>query len=59
MEVRRGNLRPKDVSLLYFERHENGATIHNLELDKDGTITNPPVGFRQFFWGEEGDLLGV
>jgi hypothetical protein len=60
MEVGRGQLRPEDVSLLYFERHEkHGATIHNLELAKDGSITNPPPGYRQFFLDEERSLLGV
>ncbi|MGC9946842.1 MAG: DUF3696 domain-containing protein, partial [Bryobacteraceae bacterium] len=59
MEVRRRLLEPEDVSLLYFERGKSGTTIHNLELDRNGTITNPPPGFRQFFLKEELDLLGV
>jgi hypothetical protein len=59
MEVRRKLLRPEDVSLLYFERGKAGATIYNLELDENGTITNPPPGFRQFFLKEERDLLGI
>jgi predicted ATPase len=59
MEVRRKVLTPEDVSSLYFERGKSGATIHNLELGADGTITNPPPGFRQFFLKEELDLLGV
>jgi predicted ATPase len=59
MEVRRKLLKPGDVSLLYFERGKYGATIHNLELDANGSITNPPPGFRQFFLKEERDLLGI
>ena len=59
MEVRHGNLRPDGVSLLYFERQKHGAAIHNLELAKDGSITNPPPGYRQFFLDEERKLLGV
>ena len=59
MEVRRKVLTPEDVSLLYFERGKSGATIHNLELDANGSITNPPAGFRQFFLKEERDLLGI
>ncbi len=59
MEVRRGTLRPEDVSLLYFERQKHGAMIHNLELEKDGSIANPPVGYRQFFLNEERDLLDI
>jgi predicted ATPase len=59
IEVRNGNLRPTDVSLLFFERHEHGATIHNIEIDKEGAITNPPPGFRQFFLDEERRLLSI
>jgi hypothetical protein len=59
MEVRRGTLKPDDVSLLYFERQKHGAMIHNLELDKKGSITNAPDGFRQFFLDEENELLGI
>jgi len=59
MEVRRKLLKPDDVSLLYFERGKSGATIYSLELDANGSITNPPPGFRQFFLKEERDLLGI
>jgi hypothetical protein len=59
MEVRQGRLRPEDVSLLYFERQKTGATIYNLELDRSGTIVNPPPGYRRFFLEEERNLLGV
>ena len=59
MEVRRKKLKPEDVSLLYFERGKHGATIHNLELDRNGGIANPPEGYRQFFLNEERELLGI
>ncbi len=59
MEIRRKQLRPEDVSLLYFERKKSGATIHNVELDTDGSIVDPPPGFRQFFLKEERELLGI
>jgi hypothetical protein len=59
MEVRDGTIKPGDVSLLYFERRKHGATIHNLELDKDGSIINAPDDFRKFFLDEENDLLGI
>jgi len=59
MEVRRKHLKPEDVSLLYFERKKSGAKIHNIELDANGGITNPPAGFRQFFLNEERELLGI
>jgi hypothetical protein len=59
MEVLRGTIKPNDVSLLYFERRKNGAKIHNLELDRDGSVTNGPDGFRRFFLVEENDLQGI
>jgi hypothetical protein len=60
MEVRRGSqLSPADVVILYFERNEQGAKIHNLYLDRRGSIKNPPPGFRQFFLDEERELLEI
>jgi hypothetical protein len=59
MEVRDKHLQPEDVSLLYFQREEHGAVIHNLTLDKDGNIANPPSDYRQFFLNEERSLLGI
>jgi hypothetical protein len=59
MEVRRKTLTPEDVSLLYFERGKNGATIHHIELAKDGTIMNPPKGYRKFFLNESDRLLDL
>ena len=56
IEVRRGNLRPEDVSILYFEANEkdrmggaNAVSIHNLILDEHGNLANPPEGYRDFF----------
>ena len=59
MEIRRGQLQPGDVSLLYFERKKTSAKIHNIELDSEGSVINPPSGYRQFFLQEERELLGV
>jgi AAA domain, putative AbiEii toxin, Type IV TA system/Protein of unknown function (DUF3696) len=59
MEVRRKTLRPEDVSLLYFERGKNVATIHHIELAKDGSIRNPPKGYREFFLNEADRLLDI
>jgi predicted ATPase len=59
MEIRRKQLKPEDVSLLYFERKKSSATIHNINLDSNGAIVDPPPGYRQFFLKEERDLLGI
>jgi hypothetical protein len=59
MEVRRKTLRPEDVSLLYFERGKQGAMIHHIELTADGSIMNPPKGYREFFLNESDSLLDL
>jgi len=57
MEIRRGTIGIEDVSLLYFERRAREARIYNIALEKDGSIANPPRGYRQFFLNEERMLL--
>jgi hypothetical protein len=59
MEVRRGTLKPDQVSLLYFERQKQGATIHNIDIGPDGAIIDPPPGYRRFFFDEENRLLDI
>jgi hypothetical protein len=59
MEVRRKTLRSEDVSLLYFERGKQGAMIHHLELADDGSVMNPPKGYREFFLNEADRLLDL
>ncbi|MBM3333709.1 DUF3696 domain-containing protein [Candidatus Sumerlaeota bacterium] len=60
MDIREGkhHLNPDDVALLYFERDDGGVTIHELRIDEQGNILNPPRGYRQFFLDEERKLLG-
>ena len=53
------DLKPSDVSILYFERNNTGVSISPLEVDKFGNIVNAPTGYRQFFLEEERRLLGV
>ena len=59
LAVRDGILTPADVSILYFERKANEATIHPLELDADGRIIDAPDSYRQFFLDEADRVLGV
>ena len=47
-----GGLKPKDVSILYFERSGLDATIHTLRVDERGNLLNVPPGYRQFFLKE-------
>ncbi len=54
-------LQPEDLMILYFERHESGneTTIHNISVDSEGNILNPPVKYREFFLTETKNLLGL
>ena len=47
-----GGLKPKDVSILYFERGGLDVTIHNLRVDERGNLLDVPPGYRQFFLKE-------
>lgn len=46
-----------DVSILYFERKNNGVKIHTMRIDDSGNILDAPKGYRQFFFNEEKRLL--
>ncbi len=54
MEVRDGEseLKPEDVSILYFERDDLNVRIHSLRFDKEGNVLGAPDGYRQFFLEE-------
>ena len=52
-------LKPEDVSILYFEMNDLDVTIHSLQLDKQGNILGAPDGYRQFFTNELRRVLGI
>ena len=54
MDVRDGacRLKPKDISILYFERQNLSVRIHSLRVDEEGNILNAPQGYRRFFMDE-------
>jgi len=59
MDIRdKKGITPEDVSLLYFERRNGEAHIHELSLDDQGNILDPPPGYRSFFLEEERRFLG-
>lgn len=53
------NLHPEDVSIVYFERSDIGITLHSIELDALGNLTNAPDNYGQFFIDESVKLLGA
>ena len=54
MDVRDGttDLKPEDVSVLYFERAGLDVQIHSLRFDTQGNVLEAPLGYRQFFLEE-------
>ncbi len=61
MDIRdcRTDLKPEDVSILFFERHEEDAKIHNLSIDAEGNILDAPYSYGEFFMDEMNRLLGI
>ena len=45
-------LKPEDVSILFFERGDLDVRIHSLRLDQEGNVLDAPDGYRQFFMEE-------
>ena len=58
--VRRGEIAPEDVILLYFapDKKTGAVKIHPIHLDELGNVLDAPVGYRQFFLDETDRLLG-
>jgi len=54
MDIRDGKseLKPEDVSILYFERKDLDVKIHSIGLDEEGNILNAPPSYRKFFMEE-------
>ena len=54
MDVRDGttDLKPGDVSILFFERKDLDVRIHSLRIDEEGNIEGAPDGYRNFFLAE-------
>ena len=58
IEIRRGNIKPENVSLIYFEPKGNIVKAHNIGFDKDANMTGVPPHYRQFFLKESKRLMG-
>lgn len=55
--VAAGELHPKDLLILFFERQKSETVIHQLTVDESGNILNAPRSYRDFFVQEEWRLL--
>jgi len=61
MDVRDGKteLKPKDVSILFFEEGELDVSIHSIRLDENGNVLDAPPSYRRFFMEETRRSIGL
>jgi AAA15 family ATPase/GTPase len=58
IEIRKGNIKPEDVSLIYFEPKGNIVKVHNISFDKMANMEGVPPHYRDFFLKESKRLMG-
>ncbi|MCY3614380.1 MAG: DUF3696 domain-containing protein [Bacteroidetes bacterium] len=60
MDVRdqKTNLKPEDVSILFFERNDTSVQIHSIQIDELGNVLNAPDSYGSFFMEETSRSLG-
>ncbi|MDE0324177.1 MAG: AAA family ATPase [Candidatus Poribacteria bacterium] len=58
IEIRKGNIKPEDVSLIYFEPKGNIVRVHNISFDKMANMTGVPSHYGEFFLQETNKLMG-
>ena len=54
-----GELKPDDVSLVFFERKEKQVELYQIDLDENGNVNSAPRGYRNFFQKEVFRNLGI
>jgi predicted ATPase len=61
MDIRdkKSDLKPEDVSLLFFEPGELEVKIHSLRFDETGNVLDTPEGYRDFFMTEVRRSIGL
>ena len=58
IEIRKGNIRPEDVSLIYLEPKGRVVKVHNISFDKMANMEGVPPHYREFFMTEYRRLMG-
>ena len=61
MDIRdkRTDLKPDDVSILFFERSDLDVRIHSLRFDDQGNVPDAPNAYGQFFMEEARRSVGL
>ena len=58
IEIRKGNIPPEDVSLIYLEPKGRVVKVHNISFDKMGNMVGVPPHYGEFFLKETDRLMG-
>ena len=58
IEIRKGNIRPEDVSLIYLEPKGRVVKVHNISFDKMANMEGVPPHYGEFFLKEYRQLMG-
>ncbi len=58
IEIRKGTIRPEDVSLIYLEPKGRTVKVHNISFDGTGDMISIPDSYREFFMKETVRLMG-
>ena len=58
VDIMKGNIRPEDVSLIYFEPKGRVVKVHNISFDKMANLIGAPTNYREFFLKESKRLMG-
>ena len=58
IEIKRGNIRPEDVSLIYLEPKGRVVKVHNISFDKMANMEGVPPHYGEFFLEETNRLMG-
>ena len=59
IEIMKGRIPPKDVSLIYLEPDADSIKVHNIEFDEKANLIGAPDSYGSFFLKETDLLLGL
>jgi hypothetical protein len=59
MEVKSGRLDHRNVTIIFFDKHQHEVEATNIYLSDSGEIVSAPFNFRAFFLEEHSRLLGL
>ncbi len=55
----RTELKAEDVRIVYFSRSDGSVSCHDIRIDDNGNLIDPPAEYRHFFIDETRRILGA